>query len=112
MFETVLHIEQTGRRLPIPEQEIDDDKLNYLKDFSLTQINHKAEEGTRLAHLEGDVSQITLSTEKIDVQTIGRLIYFFELCCGVSGYVLNVNPFDQPGVENYKKKMFSLLGKK
>lgn len=69
-------------------------------------------EGTSLAHLEGMVSQIEIETEKIDEFHLGELIYFFELCCGISGYVLQVNPFNQPGVENYKSKMFSLLGKK
>ncbi|MCF0210366.1 MAG: glucose-6-phosphate isomerase, partial [Bacteroidales bacterium] len=95
----------------IPRLAENDDQLDYLLGFSLTQINEKAEEGTRLAHLEGGVSQIKISVEKINEKTIGQMIYFFEVACGVSGYVLGVNPFNQPGVENYKKKMFSLLGK-
>lgn len=111
MFESVLHVKNSNKHLVIPKLEQDDDKLDYLLNFSLTDINHKAEEGTRLAHLEGEVSQITFEIEKIDEDSIGRIIYFFELCCGVSGYVLGVNPFNQPGVENYKKKMFKLLGK-
>lgn len=111
MFESVLHIKNSNKHLIIPKLEQDDDKLDYLLNFSLTDINHKAEEGTRLAHLEGQVSQITFEIEKIDEENIGKIIYFFELCCGVSGYVLGVNPFNQPGVENYKKKMFKLLGK-
>ncbi len=111
MFETVLHIEHNNKHIQIPYLPNDDDKLNYLQHFSLNDINHKAEEGTRLAHLEGDVSQITISVEKIDAHTIGELIYFFELSCAISGYILNINPFNQPGVENYKNKMFSLLGK-
>ncbi len=111
MFESVLHVKKSNKHLGIPKLEENDDKLDYLLGFSLTDINHKAEEGTRMAHLEGDVSQITLEVEKIDEKTIGQMIYFFELCCGISGYVLDVNPFNQPGVENYKKKMFALLGK-
>lgn len=111
MFESVLHVKNSNKHLIIPKLEQDDDKLDYLLNFSLTDINHKAEEGTRLAHLEGEVSQITFEIEKIDEANVGRMIYFFELCCGVSGYVLGVNPFNQPGVENYKKKMFKLLGK-
>ncbi|MDO5760374.1 MAG: glucose-6-phosphate isomerase [Bacteroidota bacterium] len=111
MFESVLHIKNSNKHLKIPKLEENDDKLDYLLDFSLTDINHKAEEGTRLAHLEGEVSQITFELETINEKSIGEIIYFFELCCGVSGYVLGVNPFNQPGVENYKKKMFKLLGK-
>ncbi|MBQ9313069.1 MAG: glucose-6-phosphate isomerase [Bacteroidales bacterium] len=111
MFETVLHIENSKKSLPIPTLKENDDKLDYLLNHSLTQINEKAEEGTRLAHLEGGVSQIQLSVERVDEINIGQLIYFFEIACGVSGYVLGVNPFNQPGVENYKKKMFKLLGK-
>lgn len=111
MFETVLHVENANKHLAIPTLEGNDDKLDYLMGFSLTQINEKAEEGTRMAHLEGNVSQIKLSIDRVNEENIGRLIYFFELGCGVSGYVLGVNPFNQPGVENYKKKMFQLLGK-
>lgn len=111
MFETVLHVEDSNKKQAIPRLAENDDQLDYLLGFSLTQINEKAEEGTRLAHLEGGVSQIKISVEKINEKTIGQMIYFFEVACGVSGYVLGVNPFNQPGVENYKKKMFSLLGK-
>lgn len=112
MFETVLNIENSEKQIKIPEVSNNDDKLDYLKNFSLNHINHTAMEGTSLAHLEGMVSQIEIETEKIDEFHLGELIYFFELCCGISGYVLQVNPFNQPGVENYKSKMFSLLGKK
>lgn len=111
MFETVLHVENSNHHALLPIQEIDDDKLNYLKDFSLTQINHKAEEGTRLAHLDGGVTQLQLVIDKINEESIGRMIYFFEIACGISGYMLDINPFDQPGVEFYKKNMFALLGK-
>jgi glucose-6-phosphate isomerase len=112
MFETILHVESSLRHLEIPKQEVDDDNLNYLLPYSLTQINHKAEQGTIMAHLDGQVSQLQLSVDKINEQTIGELIYFFCLSCGISGYILGVNPFDQPGVEFYKKNMFALLGKK
>ena len=112
MFETVLHVENTDKHAALPVQEIDDDKLNYLKDFSLTQINHKAEEGTKAAHLDGGVSQLQISIDRINEENIGRMIYFFEAACGISGYMLDINPFDQPGVEFYKKNMFALLGKK
>ncbi len=111
MFETVLHINKSNKNITIPRLEQDDDKLDYLLGFSLTNINHKAEEGTRLAHLEGEVSQITIEVEKMNETSMGRIIYFFELCCGISGYVLKINPFNQPGVENYKRKMFKLLGR-
>lgn len=112
MFETVLHIKNSNNKVKIPFIEEDNDKLNYLLKYSLNDINHKAEEGTRLAHLEGGVSQIKISIDRIDEENIGKLLYFFEFSCGVSGYMLGVNPFNQPGVENYKKKMFALLGKK
>lgn len=112
MFETVLHVERTTKYAKIPQKEVDDDKLNYLLDFSLTQINHKAEEGTRMAHLEGQVTQLQLNIEQINEENIGKMIYFFEIACGISGYMMGINPFDQPGVEFYKKNMFALLGKK
>ncbi|MGP1515458.1 MAG: glucose-6-phosphate isomerase [Bacteroidales bacterium] len=112
MFETVLHVERTTKYAKIPQKEVDDDKLNYLLDFSLTQINHKAEEGTRMAHLEGQVTQLQLNIEQINEENIGKMMYFFEIACGISGYMMGINPFDQPGVEFYKKNMFALLGKK
>ena len=112
MFETVIHVDNPKREINIAEQSVDDDSLNYLTKFSLTDINHKAEEGTRQAHLEGGVSQLQICIDKTDEYNIGQMIYFFELACAISGYMLGINPFDQPGVENYKKKMFALLGKK
>lgn len=112
MFETVIHIENAGRKIQIPQLKEDDDHLDYLLKYSLMDINHKAEEGTRMAHLEGGVSQIKLSIDKLDANNLGQMIYFFEFACGISGYMLGVNPFNQPGVENYKSKMFTLLGRK
>ena len=111
MFETVLHVEKAGRTIQIPFQENDDDKLNYLQKYSLTEINHKAEQGTAMAHAEGGVSQIKISADCINEYSLGELIYFFCLTCGISGYMSDINPFNQPGVENYKSKMFKLLGK-
>lgn len=112
LFETVISINSSKNHYPITKKTIDDDRLNYLTKYSLNDINHKAQEGTIQAHLEGGVSQIILSLDSITERTIGQLIYFFELSCAISGYILDINPFDQPGVENYKQKMFALLGKK
>ncbi len=112
MFETILHVENANKRIEIPYLQNDDDKLNYLSKFSLSEINHKAELGTQQAHLEGNVSQLVISIDYLNESNIGKLIYFFELACGISGYMLDVNPFDQPGVEFYKRNMFALLGKK
>ncbi|MDR1847113.1 MAG: glucose-6-phosphate isomerase [Bacteroidales bacterium] len=111
MFETTIHIEHSRSRVVIPQNANDEDGLQYLQDKSLTYINHRAEEGTQQAHLEGDVPQITISIDKINEESIGELIYFFEFACGLSGYLLGVNPFNQPGVEAYKRNMFRLLGK-
>jgi glucose-6-phosphate isomerase len=111
IFETTLHIENSKSHTAIPFHSDDSDKLNYLCDKTLTCINHKAEEGTQEAHLEGQVSQIIISIERLDEQNLGQLVYFFEFACGLSGYLLGVNPFDQPGVEAYKRNMSFLLGK-
>lgn len=112
MFETVLHVEKSKRSIAIPFEENDLDGLNYLTKYSLLQINHIAEQGTRKAHLDGGVSQLTISLESLNERELGGLIYFFEFACALSAYLLGVNPFDQPGVEAYKRNMFELLGKK
>lgn len=112
MFETVLHVEKSKRSIAVPFEENDLDGLNYLTKYSLLQINHIAEQGTRKAHLDGGVSQLTISLESLNERELGGLIYFFEFACALSAYVLGVNPFDQPGVEAYKRNMFELLGKK
>lgn len=112
MFETVLNIEKGKRSIAIPFEENDLDGLNYLTKYSLLQVNHIAEQGTRKAHLDGGVSQLTISLESVNERELGGLIYFFEFACALSAYVLGVNPFDQPGVEAYKRNMFELLGKK
>lgn len=111
MFETVLEVEKTQRKLKVPEDKSDIDGLNYIADKRLGFINEKAAEGTIMAHTEGGIPNISLKIPAVSEKTLGGLMYFFEFSCAVSGYILGVNPFDQPGVEAYKKNMFSLLGK-
>jgi glucose-6-phosphate isomerase len=112
MFETVLSVEKVASRLLIPFDENDLDGLNYLQQKTIHEINLTAEEGTRLAHISGNVPNIRITIPEISEETLGELIYFFEFSCALGGYMLNVNPFDQPGVEAYKSNMFRLLGKK
>lgn len=111
MFETVLLIKDDGRRLTIKGENGNSDGLNFLSGKSISYINRKAFEGTALAHCDGGVPNAVLSVENNSEYELGYLIYFFEKACAVSGYLLGVNPFDQPGVELYKKNMFALLGK-
>lgn len=111
LFETVLNIEEIDGDFDILADEENLDQLNYLAGKTMNYVNKKAFEGTVLAHEDGGVPNIVLSIEKMDAKTFGHLIYFFEKACGVSGYVLEVNPFNQPGVEAYKKNMFALLEK-
>jgi len=111
LFETVIAVESPGKNLIVPEDEQNLDKLNYLAGKRLSEVNRMAELGTRLAHVEGGVPNIRISIPEINENTLGQLIYFFEMACAVSGYMLDVNPFDQPGVEAYKNNMFALLGK-
>lgn len=111
LFETVLRVKQPKSELTIEPEDVDLDGLNYLAGKTVDFVNQKAFEGTLLAHVDGLVPNIVLEIEQLSAYSLGQLIYFFELACGVSGYVLNVNPFDQPGVEAYKKNMFALLGK-
>ena len=91
---------------------MDLDGLNYLAGQTMDFVNKKAFEGTLLAHVDGGVPNLIVNVPELDAFTVGKLIYFFEKACGISGYLLGVNPFDQPGVEEYKKNMFALLGKK
>ena len=93
------------------EVHTSEEKLKFLDGKTLNEINHKAMQGTVIAHSKGGVPNIEISVEKLDEKTIGELIYFFEKSCAISGYLLGVNPFNQPGVEAYKKEMFRLLGK-
>ena len=111
IFETVINVENPNHTLSIETDTANLDELNYIAGKRLGEVNKMAELGTMLAHVEGGVPNISVSVPRVDEQNLGRLIYFFEKACGVSGYLLGVNPFDQPGVEAYKKNMFALLGK-
>ena len=111
MMETMLRVIKPNSTVPVPSDELNLDGINYLTCKTLTQINDCAAEGTIAAHNAGGVPVVELTVPMIDEYYIGQLIYFFEFACGVSGYTLGVNPFDQPGVEAYKKNMFHLLGK-
>jgi len=111
IFETIINIENTKTDIKMKADEDDIDGLNYLEGKTMNYVNHKAMEGTIAAHTEGNVPNILINVEKLDEETLGELIYFFELACAISGKILGVNPFNQPGVEAYKKNMFKLLGK-
>ena len=111
IFETVINIKECGEDMIIKEDEANIDGLNFLSGKSMSYVNSKAFEGTLLAHTEGGVPNIIIEVDKTDEDNLGRLIYFFERACAISGYILGVNPFNQPGVESYKKNMFALLGK-
>ncbi len=111
MFETVVNIGDCGSDIVIEAEEDDGDGLNFLAGKPMSFVNGKAFEGTVLAHTDGGVPNLVISLDKADEENFGRLVYFFEKACGISGYMLGVNPFDQPGVESYKKNMFALLGK-
>ncbi|HHO0209622.1 TPA: glucose-6-phosphate isomerase [Clostridioides difficile] len=111
LFETVLNVENCKRNITISSEEVDLDGLNYLAGKTVDFVNHKAFEGTLLAHTDGKVPNLVINIPQLDEYNFGYLVYFFEKACGISGYLLGVNPFDQPGVEAYKKNMFALLGK-
>ena len=111
MFETVVTIADNGHDVVIEAEENNGDGLNFLAGKTMSFVNEKAFEGTVLAHTDGGVPNLVIALDKADEQDLGRLIYFFEKACAISGYMLGVNPFDQPGVESYKKNMFALLGK-
>lgn len=111
LFETVLSVEKANKKLEIPPDENDLDGLNYIAGKRLHKVNQMAELGTMLAHVEGGVPNIEIKILEVSEYYLGQLIYFFEMACAISGYILDVNPFDQPGVEAYKKNMFALLGK-
>ncbi len=110
-FETVINIENPRLNIVMEEEETDLDGMNYLAGQTVDFINKQAMYGTVLAHVDGQVPNMMVNVTKLDEHALGELFYFFEFACGVSGYVLGVNPFDQPGVESYKKNMFALLGK-
>ena len=112
LFETIISVEKPTKEIRIPLADNDLDQLNYIAGKRLSEVNHTAETATILAHVDGGVPNIIIQIPEISASTIGELIYFFEMGCALSGYMLEVNPFDQPGVEAYKKNMFALLGKK
>lgn len=112
LFETVIQVEKSKLDVVLEEEPVDLDGLNYLAGETMDFVNKKAFEGTLLAHVDGGVPNIVVSMPELTAYNMGKLIYFFEKACGISGYLLGVNPFDQPGVEEYKKNMFALLGKK
>lgn len=111
IFETVISIEKANRTMLFPSDEENLDGLNFLAGKRVDEVNKMAELGTRLAHVDGGVPNIRISVPELSEYYIGQLIYFFEIACGIGGLVLNVNPFNQPGVEAYKKNMFALLNK-
>lgn len=111
IFETVINIEKPKKNITINETEDNVDGLNFLAGKTMDYVNKKAFEGTLLAHTDGNVPNLVVSIPEINETSFGYLIYFFEKACAISGYVLGVNPFDQPGVEAYKKNMFALLNK-
>lgn len=111
IYETVISIEKPNRELLFPNDEDNLDGLNFLAGKRVDEVNKMAELGTRLAHIDGGVPNIHISVPKLDEYYIGQLIYFFEKACGISGLLLEVNPFNQPGVEAYKRNMFALLDK-
>jgi glucose-6-phosphate isomerase len=111
MFETMISVTEPEKKVTIPLEKDDSDQINYLAGKRLFEVNHSAEAGTVLAHNDGSVPVIKIEIPVLNEFYAGQLIYFFELACAVSGYILDVNPFDQPGVEAYKKNMFALLNK-
>ena len=111
IFETVISVKKPNYELKVPLDEKNLDGLNYIAGKPLHEVNHMAETGTTLAHVDGGVPNLRITIPNISENTLGQLIYFYEMGCAVSGYILGVNPFDQPGVEAYKKNMFALLGK-
>ncbi len=111
MFETVLSVEECEQEIVMTEEPVDLDGLNYLAGKNMDFVNKNAMNGTILAHTDGEVPNLMVKIPRQDEFSLGQLFYFFEFACGISGYLLGVNPFNQPGVESYKKNMFALLGK-
>ncbi len=111
IFETVISVKEPELKKVIPSDEQNLDGLNFLAGKRVDEVNKMAELGTQIAHVDGGVPNIKIEISRLDENTLGQLIYFFEKGCGISGYILGVNPFNQPGVEAYKKNMFALLGK-
>ncbi len=111
IFETVISVENVHNTVVIPADEANLDGLNYIAGKRVDQVNKMAELGTRIAHVDGGVPNIQILVPELNEFYLGQLIYFFEKACGISGYILGVNPFNQPGVEDYKRNMFALLEK-
>ena len=111
IYETVISVETPNHELRVPTDEENLDGLNFLAGKRVDEVNKMAELGTQLAHVDGGVPNMRVSVPKLNEFYLGQLIYFFEKACGISGYLLEVNPFNQPGVEAYKKNMFALLNK-
>jgi glucose-6-phosphate isomerase len=111
IFEIVISIKETNQTLRIPDEKDNLDQLNFLANMRVDEVNKMAELGTILAHVDGGVPNIRIEIPKLNEYSLGELVYFFEKACGISGYLLGVNPFNQPGVEAYKKNMFALLNK-
>ncbi len=111
IFETVVSVATPNKNVAVPEDAANLDSLNYIAGKRIDEVNKMAALGTLVAHVDGGVPNIKLEIPKLDEYYLGELLYFFEKACGISGYTLDINPFDQPGVEAYKKNMFALLGK-
>lgn len=111
LMETVISVENPANEVRIPQDDANLDQMNYIAGRRLNEVNQTAEKATILAHVDGGVPNIRIVVPRIDANVLGQLIYFFEMGCALSGYMLEVNPFNQPGVEAYKKNMFALLGK-
>ena len=111
LFETVITVATPDHEVAIPEDPSNLDELNFLAEKRFDEVNKMAEQGAVLAHVDGGVPNLSIELPKLNAYYLGQLFYFFELACGLSGYVLDVNPFDQPGVEEYKHNMFALLEK-
>ena len=111
LFETVVQVEKARCSYTIPNDKNNLDGLNFLSGMDMNEVNFKAMQGTVLAHVDGKVPNLILKVPELSAYWFGQMVYFFEKACGISGYLLAVNPFNQPGVEAYKKNMFALLGK-
>ena len=111
IFETVLSVADTSSVLTVPFDSDNHDGLNFIGGLRMSEVNARAEEGTIQAHIEGGVPVIRIVIPALNEKSIGQLLYFFEISCAMSGYMFGINPFDQPGVEAYKRNMFRLLGK-
>ena len=111
LFETIVSVAESKHTVRVEADEDNLDGLNFLAGKRISEINRMAELGVRIAHVDGGVPNMRIEIARIDERTIGQLLYFFEKACGISGYLLGVNPFNQPGVEAYKKNMFALLDK-